>query len=124
MKKLLLLVLIVAAGWYGWKNYPQILNKQPAHKAIIVNQTGRDMQRVRLVVDGQTLVRETLADNQEAELQFKVANDSEFQLIWQWTDAPGEFRWSGGRVPRGPMVQKHKFIVDGANEVVYQTSLI
>lgn len=120
MKKLILLVLVVAAGWYGWNNYPRIFNRQPGHKAVILNHTGRDMQRVRLVVDGQTLVRETLPDGTDAELDFKVANDSEFQLIWQWSDAPGEFQWRGGRVPRGPMVQKHLFTVDGVNEVIYQ----
>jgi hypothetical protein len=120
MKKLILLLLIVAAAWYGWKNYPQLLNRQPGHKAVIINNAGHDMQRVRLVVDGQTLVRESIADGAEGELTFKVANDSDFELIWQWTDAPGEFRWRGGRVPRGPMVQKHLFTVDGVNEVIYQ----
>lgn len=120
MKKLILLLLVAAAAWYGWKNYPQILNRQPGHQAVIINQTGREMQRVRLVVDGQTLVRETLADNAEAELTFKVANDSDFDLIWQWSDAAGEFKWHGGRVPRGPMVQKHIFTVHGVNEVIYQ----
>lgn len=120
MKKLILLAIVAAAAWYGWHHYPQILNRQPAHKAIIVNQTGRDMQRVRLIVDGQTFVKESLPDGEEAEIPFKVANDSDFQLIWQWTNAPGEFRWRGGRVPRGPMVQKHIFTVDGVNEVIYQ----
>ena len=120
MKKLILLALVVAAGWYGWKNYPEMFNRQPGHMAVIINHTGRDMERVRLVVDGQTLVREALADGAEAEFTFKVANDSEFQLIWQWSNAPGEFQWRGGRVPRGPMVQKHFFTVDGVNEVIYQ----
>lgn len=120
MKKLLFLLLVIGAAWYGWKHYPELLNRQPGHKAVIVNQTGRDMQRVRLVVDGQTLVKELIPDGQEAELTFKVANDSEFDVIWQWTDAPGEFKWHGGRVPRGPMVQKHIFTVEGVNEVIYQ----
>lgn len=120
MKKLFLLLLVAAAAWYGWKNYPQILDRQPGHKAVILNHTGRDMQRIRLIVDGQTLVREELPDGAEAELGFKVANDSEFQLIWEWSNAPGEFHWRGGRVPRGPMVQKHIFTVDGVNEVIYQ----
>ncbi len=120
MKKLILLAVVAAAAWYGWHHYPQLLNRQPGHTAVIVNQTGRDMQRVRLVVDGQTFVRESLPDGEEAEMKFKVANDSDFLLIWQWTNAPGEFHWRGGRVPRGPMVQKHIFTVDGVNEVIYQ----
>jgi len=124
MKKLLLLALIVAAAWYGWKHYPELANRQPGHKAVIINQTGRNMQRVRLIVDGQTLVKEELNDGDQAEFRFRVANDSDFQLFWQWADAPGESRWRGGSVPRGPMVQKHTFTVDSANEVVYQTSPI
>lgn len=120
MKKLLLLAIVVAAAWYGWKHYPDIVNPQPGHVAVVMNQTGRDMERVRLVVDGQTFVSETLADGAEAEFKFRVANDSEFQIVWQWSNAPGEFQWRGGRVPRGPMVQRHVFTVHGVNEIVYQ----
>lgn len=120
MKKLILLVLVVAAAWYGWKRYPEIVNRQPGHTATVINQTGRDMQRVRLVVDGQTFVSETLRNDAETRFEFKVANDSEFELVWQWVDAAGEFRWRGGRVPRGPMVQQHLFTVQGVNEVIYQ----
>jgi hypothetical protein len=121
VKKLLLFALVVAAAWYGWKRYPDIANRQPGHTAVVTNQTGRDMERVRLVVDGQTFVSETLAEDASAEFKFRVANDSEFQIIWKWTNSMGEFQWRGGRVPRGPMVQKHLFTVQGANEVVYQT---
>jgi hypothetical protein len=122
MKKLILFALVVAAAWYGGKRYPEIVNRQPGHTATVLNQSGRDMQRLRLTVDGQTFVSEELDDGEETEFKFRVANDSDFYLIWQWTNAPGEFRWRGGMVPRGPMVQKHRFTVHGVNEVMYQTS--
>lgn len=120
MKKLLLLALVALAGWYGWHHYPEIIHRQPAHEALIVNQTGRPLTRVRLVVDGQTFVRERIEDGAEATFDFRVAHDSDFQLIWEWGDSPGESQWRGGRVPHGPMVQKHTFTIDGDREVIYQ----
>lgn len=120
MKKLLLLIIVVAAGWYGYKAYPGLMSKQPAHQAVVANQTGRPMARVRLTVDGQTFVAERIEDGAEADFDFRVANDSDLKLVWQWADGPGEFQWNGGSVPKGPMVQRHHVTVDGANEVVYQ----
>lgn len=120
MKKLLLLILVAAAAWFGYKNYPSLMSRQPAHEAVIANQTGRTMTRVRLIVDGQTFVKEQIDDGNKANFDFRVANDSKFQLVWEWAEAPGQFRWRGGSVPKGPMVQRHHMTVDGGNEVVYQ----
>ena len=37
------------------------------------------------------------------------------RLRWLWNQ-----HWAGGLVPRGPMVQKHHFTVDGDGAVIYQ----
>ena len=120
MKKLLLFILVAAAAWFAYKNYPSLLYRQPAHEAVVANHTGRTMTRVRLTVDGQTFVKERISDGTDAKFDFRVANDSKFRLVWEWADAPGQFNWNGGRVPKGPMVQRHRLTVDGGNEVVYQ----
>jgi hypothetical protein len=78
------------------------------------------MERVRLTVDGQTLVRESLPDGQSAVLSFKVANDASFKLDWQYADQLGDKTWSGGLVPRGPMLQRHVMTIDGDGEVLYR----
>jgi hypothetical protein len=123
MKNLLLLILVVGAAWYAYQRYPEVVSRRPAHEAVVANHTGRTMTRVRLTVDGQTFVKERLEDGADAKFEFRVANDSDFRLIWQWADAPGQFRWSGGSIPKGPMVQRHHLTIDGGNQVVYQARL-
>jgi hypothetical protein len=120
MKKLLLLLLLAVAAWYGWSHRGDLLSKRPGHEAVIENRSGREMTRVRLRVDGQTFVKESIADDAKAVIPFRVDHDAAFQLTWEWADAPGERSWSGGMVPRGPMVQRHIFTIDGDGEVLYR----
>lgn len=120
MKKLLVLVLVVAAAWYGWKNYPSLVERRPSHEAVIENATGIAIIRVRLTVDGQTFVKEELADGAKAVFPFRVNNDASFNLTWEWDGRPGENAWSGGMVPKGPMVQRHVMTIDSEAGVLYR----
>ena len=118
MKQLLFLALLVAAGWYGWTHYQGLFQRRPSHQAVIVNQTGQELDRIRLKVDGQTLVKETLAAGETAWLPFRVNRDSAFELVWQ---IRGEDRtWSGGMVSAGPMAQSHSFTSGEDNQVMYR----
>ena len=123
MKKLLILAIAVFVCWYGWKHYSDIFEKRPSHEAVVRNRTGMGMQRVRVNVDGQTFVRDDLADGADAVFPFRVGKDASFNLVWQWASREGENQWSGGMVPHGPMVQRHIMTVDGDGGVVYQTEL-
>ena len=120
MKKLLILALVAFAAWYGWKHYPELLDKRPSHEAVVVNSSGHPLERVRLVVDGQTFVKETLDQNDKAVFPFRVANDASFELYWQYADQMGQRSWKGGMVPKGPMVQRHIMTIDPDGEVIYQ----
>jgi hypothetical protein len=120
MTRLILFLVVVAAGWYAWHHYGDILHKQPSHEAVIENRTGHEMVRVRLNVDGQGFARESIPDEGTATIPFRVGDDSAFQLIWEYRDAEGEHQWSGGMVPKGPMTQRHIFTVDGEGAVIYR----
>ncbi len=123
MKRLVFLVLIVAAVWYGWPRRGEILGflqKKAGHEAVIENRTGLEMIRVRLTVDGKTYVQESIADGGRAAIPFRVDNDAGFALVWQYGDRMGEHSWTGGMVPRGPMTQRHIMTVDGENNVLYR----
>lgn len=119
MKKLILLVLVAAVAWYGWKQLPGLLEKRPSHEAVIRNDTGAVLTRIRLTVDGQTFVKEELADGASAVFPFRVGKDASFELVWQWANRTGENSWSGGMVPAGPMVQRHTMTIDGDGGVIY-----
>ena len=120
MKKLLILAIVAAAAWYGWKNYPSLFERRPSHEAVIENQTGTTITKVRLSVDGQTLVKEEIADGAKAVIPFRVSKDASFTLIWEWSDRPGENTWAGGLVPQGPMVQRHIMLIDNDAGVLYR----
>jgi hypothetical protein len=123
MKKFVILVIVALVAWYGWKHYPQLVERRPAHEVVIRNRSDMGMERVRVTVDGQTFVRGDLPNGQDAVFPFRVANDASFQLVWQWSGREGEQSWSGGMVPRGPMVQRHIMTVDGDGGVVYETQV-
>lgn len=120
MKRLIVLLLFAAAAWYGWKNYPTLFEKRDGHDAVVENQTGRTMTRVRVMVDGQTMVKETLPDGQTATLPFKVANDGTFRMEWEYESVLGQRSWAGGMVPKGPMLQRHIMTVQSDDEVIYR----
>ena len=120
MKKLIILVLLAVAAWYGWKHYPELLQKRDGHDVVIENTSGRVMERIRVMVDGQTLVKESLPDGQTASLPFKVQNDATFRMEWEYSTAVGTHNWSGGMVPRGPMLQRHIMTVQADDAVMYR----
>ena len=120
MKKLIIFALVVAAAWYGWKNYPSLLERRPYHEAVVQNNTGTGLTRVRVIVDGQTFVKEELADGDKVVFPFRVSRDASFELVWQWSNRMGENSWKGGMVPSGPMMQRHIMTIDADAGVLYQ----
>ena len=119
MKKLLLLAIVAVAAWYGWNHRDTLLKRQGSHEAVIQNDSGGDLTRIRLTVNGQTLVKETLADGQKAVLPFKVTGDSDFRLVWEFANKPGSGNWQGGTITNGPMLQRHVFEIMTDGSVLY-----
>ncbi|MBI1798544.1 MAG: hypothetical protein HYR73_02535 [Candidatus Eisenbacteria bacterium] len=120
MKRLIFLILVAAAAWYGWHHYGELLNRMPSNVAVIVNSTGHEMTRVRLTAAGQgILVKESIPENGREQVKFKVDQDASFTLVWQYADKIGEQRWTGGTVTHGPVVQKCTFTVDTENQVIF-----
>ena len=120
MKRLIALLLIGLAAWYGWKHYPEVLQKRDGHELVIENQTGKNMERIRVMVDGQTLVKEALPDGQTAKIPFKVQNDAKFRMEWEYESTVGTRSWEGGMVPKGPMLQRHFLTVQNDDAVMYR----
>lgn len=120
MKKLIFVLLVAVAAWYGYKHYPEILHRRGANDVVIENSTGKTMERIRIEVDGQTLVKETLPDGQTATLPFNVQNDASFKMEWEYDGQAGLHSWSGGMVPKGPMLQRHIMTVDADDAVMYR----
>lgn len=119
MKRLLFFALIAAAAWMAWKRGPSLFEKQPSHEVIVTNASRGGIERLRLSIAGRTFVAETLTAGARERFEFRVQSDTQFDAIWNWADRPGESRWSGGRVVRGPLTQTHRIRIDGDGGVVY-----
>jgi hypothetical protein len=120
MKRLLALAAIAFTAWYGWNHYPSIIEKRPSHMAVIENRSGVELRRIRLKVGGRTFVKETLADRARAEFRFRIGDDASFDMEWNWSDRPNETTWRGGRVAKGPMVQRYLMTVTEDGGVTYR----
>jgi len=118
MKRLLILAVLVFAGWYGWTHYREFFTKRPAHEALVENHGSAAIERVRLKVDGQTMVKEQLGSGEHVAFPFRVNRDASFEI--QWRAGADERQWSGGLVPAGPMVQRHVFTIDDEGQVLYR----
>jgi hypothetical protein len=121
MKNLLIFALLVLAAWYGWKKWPEFVDRRPGHDLVLMNETGQALERVRVVVDGQTLVREVIEDGTTVTIPFKVQRESSFLLEAQWSRREGMIQWRGGMVPPGPMLQRHILRIDADGEIMYLT---
>jgi len=120
MIRVFFFLVLVLALWYGWRHYGDLVHRRPSHEAVVENASGREMTRVRLTVDGQTFVKESIPAGGKEVFPFRVERDATFQLVWTWSTSLGEASWSGGLVPRGPMLQRHILTVDDEGSVLYR----
>ena len=120
MKRLFLLLLFAVAAWYAWHHWGDLVHRRPSHEAVIENASDKEMTRVRLSVGDQTFVKESIPDGAKAVFPFRVDRDATFQLVWSFAGAASEQTWTGGMVPRGPMLQRHVMTVDGDGAVLYR----
>ena len=107
MKRLIIFAIVAFAVWYGYKHYDQLLHPQPRHIAVIRNESGTKLVRIRLTVGGHTYVKEELATGAAAEIPFVVDSESEFDLVWEYDTNMSTGHWTGGLVTKGPLVGRH-----------------
>ncbi len=119
MKRLVLLVLFGVAAWYAWHHWPELFTHVPMHDVQVTNTSTSGITKLRVTVGGQTFVKDSLAPGASTTWPFAVRDDSDFRLVWEWSDKIGEASWSGGRVTKGPVVQHHELRIDGDGGVVY-----
>jgi hypothetical protein len=119
MKRLLMFALVVVAIYMAWTRGPGLFEKQIAHEVVVTNASRSPIVRLRIGVAGRTFVAETLLAGDATRHSFRTTEDSRFHLVWQWGDRPGEPEWTGGRVPRGPLAQRHQMRIDGQGGVIY-----
>jgi len=123
MKRLMLFALVAAAAWYGWKHHDE-LRAHGTHEIVLVNHSGRAIERVRIAVAGQEFAVEALDPDASRVLPLRSEQDGKFSLYWNVHGVDGDRSWSGGDFTHGPVLMRHRLeFVDG-NGVVWNTEQI
>jgi len=123
MKRLILMALIAATAWYGWKHYKG-LQDGGQNQATVVNTSARALDRLRVTAGGETVVIEHLAAGARDTRPFRGGVDATFSLVWEYEGLIGEQRWSGGTITSGPMKMRHTFIVGDNASVVWNSEVL
>lgn len=123
MRNLLVLIVVAFAAWYGWHHLAD-LRRAPRDEAVIENQSGRQLTRVRLTVGGQTLVRDAIPDGDKAVFPFQVSSDGSLGLKWQFQGDAYDKTWSGGEVSAGPLHTRHRIQVMSDGGVIWMAERI
>jgi hypothetical protein len=104
---LLLVAVVVVAAFL----VPRMLRKPSEHIATVFNDSDAPLMQLRLTVAGQTFTTDSLAAHTSQRWPFRTRDDSKFSMSWQRPHDPDARTWSGGRVSRGPLVQRHELHV-------------
>ena len=120
MKRLVVLAIFAFAVWYGWKHQDSLLHPEPHHQAVIRNDTGETLVRIRLTVGGHTYVKEELPAAQSATIQFAVTSDSKFDLMWEFETSTATGHWTGGLVTKGPLIARHTMTIREGGGVIFE----
>jgi hypothetical protein len=107
VKRLLLLLVVVFAGIYGWRHYAR-LRARGTNEVLAVNHTGAVLERLRIAVAGRTLRLDSLRVGAGRELPLYSDEDGIFDVTWHVRGTEGERHWSGGHFDRGPLLMRHR----------------
>ena len=121
MKRLIVLGIFVFAAWYGWKHQDSLRHPEPHHQAMIRNDTGEKLVRIRLTVGGHTYVKKELFPAQSATIPFAVNSDSKFDLVWEFETNTVSGHWTGGLVTKGPLIARHTMTIRAGGGVIFET---
>ena len=118
MKRLLFLALVAFAAWYGWHHYSE-LREAGSHDLVLVNRTGRALERLRIVTGDQTAVVEVLEDGATTHRPIKSERDGLFDLYWNQRGVMGDRSWHGGVFTHGPLLMTYRFEFRGVDGVIF-----
>lgn len=122
IKNLLFLAILAAAVWYGSRHY-QTLMPSKSGDIVVVNNSGHGVDRLRISVNGQTTVVESLENGATRNLSFQPQSDGMFRLVWNARGTIGEPSWSGGNASTGPELKTYRFEFRENNAVIWSSKL-
>ena len=122
MGRLLLLLLVVGAAWYGW-NKQDVWRDRGTHEIIALNRSGRAVERLRIHIGGQTFAMEAIENGASGKLPLRCEHDGVFRLEWLVRGIDGEKHWQGGGFTAGPVLMRHRFEFTSGYGVIWSSEL-
>ncbi len=122
LKNLLFLAILAAAVWYGSRHY-QTLMPSKTGDIEVVNSSGHGVDRLRISVNGQTTVVESLENGATRRVPFQPQSDGVFRAVWTARGTLGEPMWSGGNASAGPELKTYRFEFRENNAVIWSSRL-
>jgi hypothetical protein len=123
MKRLLLIALVIAAAWYGWKHQDE-LRSRGTHEIVALNHSGKAIERLRFSVAGTRLAMEVIEDGASEVLPLRCEQDGAFELHWNVRGRDGEPSWRGGSFNHGPVLMRHRFEFTPGDGVIWSSERI
>ena len=120
MIRLLFFALVVFAAWYGWHHYAE-LRRAGSHDVLVVNRSGRAIERLRIVAGDETMVVEVLEDGAQTHRPLRTTRDGVFSLEWSSRGVMGLRQWTGGSFSHGPVVMNYRFEFHGEDGVIWSS---
>jgi len=118
MRRLLVFAAIAAVAWYGWKHWTE-LHRAPRDEAVVVNDSGKALDRFRLMVGDQGYVREVIPAGGSVTIPFPVTHDATLGIKWQFERTDWDQTWSGGQVTAGPIRTRHHLTIEPDGGVIW-----
>lgn len=119
MRRLLLFVLVVVAAWYGW-GHRDLLRERPADEVVVMNHSGRAIERLRLSVGDRTSVVETLEDGASTRFAWRCERDGPWKAVWEIRRVDVERQWTGGGYHPSEGRSRHTFEFMPDERVIWQ----
>ncbi len=125
MKRLILLLIVAATAWYGWKHYDN-LRGAPMSEVVIENQGNVTLGRLRLSIGSKEYpAYDSLYVGKSVTQKFPLAtSDGEFQLHWVLQGKQYELSWTGGKVTAGPVRMRHRLQIQPDGGVIWTSAPI
>jgi hypothetical protein len=101
-----------------------MFGQAPGDEAVIENQSGRAMDRVRIEAAGTELpALDSISVGDHAVVPFTAAHDGAFHLRWVPRGTDVDKDWTGGEITAGPVHSRHHLQVgpDGGVVVTSET---
>lgn len=124
MTRLIVLLLLAVAAWQAYIHYPSLFERNPQNEVVIRNEGDLAIDRLRLVVGGETHVREVLVPGASVTFKLDDTREVRLKLVWFGEKKSLESEWTGPTLLPDGKAERHTLSVRDNGRVSHQSQLL